>query len=86
MPKYGESQPLAPARVLLPQESLRRTECADAVPLLRRLKAIFRNACIESSLFGLRILNEFFKPEKTRENHCFPLPRICNSRRIFVEG
>jgi hypothetical protein len=30
-------------------------------------KAIFANACIESSLLSLRILNEFFTSEKTKE-------------------
>ena len=37
------------------------------LPLDPVQKAIFGNACIESMLVSLRILNEFFKPEKTKE-------------------
>ena len=32
--------------------------------LLRRLEAIFRNACIESSLFSLRILKSSSSPRR----------------------
>src|SRR6266487_4724618 len=37
------------------------------LPLDEMQKAIFANACIESTLVSLRILNEFFTPEKTKE-------------------
>jgi hypothetical protein len=37
------------------------------LPLEELPKTIFRNACTESSLVSLRILNEFFKAEKTKD-------------------
>ncbi|MEY2501563.1 MAG: hypothetical protein QOI07_1897 [Verrucomicrobiota bacterium] len=37
------------------------------LPLDVTQKAIFANACWESSLVSLRVLNEFFTPEKTKD-------------------
>jgi hypothetical protein len=37
------------------------------MPLDETQKTIFSNACMESSLVSLRILNEFFKPERTKD-------------------
>jgi hypothetical protein len=37
------------------------------LPLDEMQKAIFANACIESTLVSLRILNEFFAREKTKD-------------------
>jgi hypothetical protein len=37
------------------------------LPLDVTQKSIFRNACFESSFVSLRILNEFFTPEKTKD-------------------